>query len=348
MSPGPKPLRLPELQLVLATLHGHGGRMRLDDLAQRCRLSRAQVVEAVDRLRMVHAGEDTGSYVDIDIEDGWVDLGPGLDQGLGRRPLPLTPGEVAALAAAIRALAEGPAAAMARQAAEVLETITGLAAPEVRDALRRIDARIAVGADAGVADPLWSLLQRSVRNRMELDLEYHTASRDDVTTRRVHPRMLFGAEGYWYLWAWCLTREDHRMFRLDRIVSARATGATFHPPSSAPELPRTLGEHVTEQDGPDLRVRFDASVADWVRERAPDRPAVAAPDGSVIVSLPWRSRTFLAGWVLSFAGKAVVLEPDDLRREIADRLAAAFPDAVVPVAGRPLASPDVPPDAPPH
>lgn len=321
--------RLTRLQLVLATLHAHGDRMRLDDLAAACRMSPAEVLAAVDTLQMVH-GNDTGyAYVDIDIdEDGWVDLGPNLDQGLGRRPLPLTPGEVAALSAAVRALAEGPAANLAAEATAVLDKVVSLAAPPVRETLQRINARIAVGADVGVADPVWHDMVDAVRDHRELEIEYLTASRDDLTHRTVQPWTLVGREGYWYLRAFCLARGDERLFRLDRIVSAQPTGRTFPPPPPPGPDPSPRHERITDQQRPDVRIRFDASAADWVRERHPDRPTTTAPDGSIEVSLPWRSQTFLAGWVLSFGGRAVVVAPESLRREIRDRLAAAFPDAL--------------------
>lgn len=329
MKPTGKALDLSRLQLVLATLHAQGNRMALDDLAARCRMTRDEVVQAVARLQMVHGSDEMFGYVDIDIDEGgWVDLEPGLDQGLGRRPLPLTPGEVAALSAAVRALAEGPAAEMARDARGILDKIVELAGPPVREALARMDARIAVGAGLGVSDPLWALVVEGLRAHRELEIEYLTASRDELTRRTVRPWSIVGREGYWYLHAFCLARGEGRVFRLDRIVTARLTDTRFVPPPAGPPPLEPTVERVTDRRRPDIEVRFAAVVADWVRERHPDRPTRVLPDGAIVVSLPWQSQTFLAGWVLSFAGRAVVLAPCDLRRLVRDRLRAAFPEAL--------------------
>ncbi len=329
MKPNTATLGLSELQLVLATLHAHDGRMRLDDLAVRCRMSRDQLIQAVARLQLVHGSDETYGYVDIDIdEDGWVDLGPNLDQGLGRRPLPLTPGEVAALSAAVRALAEGPAVAMAQEARGILDKIVALAGAPVREALGRIDARIAVDTELGVSDPVWSVVLKALQAHQELEIEYLTASRDELTHRTVRPWAIVGREGYWYLHAFCLARGDGRMFRLDRIVSVHNTGEAFDPPAPEATLPSVSDEHVTERQRPDIQIRFAATVADWVRERHPDRVTHVEPGGTIVVSIPWQSRTFLAGWVLSFAGQAVVIAPPDMRRLVRDRLHAAFPEAV--------------------
>jgi proteasome accessory factor C len=304
-------------------------------------MTRDEVIQAVARLQLVHGSHETFDYVDIDIdEDGWVDLGPGLDQGLGRRPLPLTPGEVAALSAAVRALAEGPAAAMARDARGVLDKIVALAGAPVREALARIDARIAVGAGLGVSDPLWTVVLEGLRTHRELEIEYLTASRDELTLRTVRPWSIVGREGYWYLHAYCLARGEGRVFRLDRIVTARVTATSFVPPPPGTTTPEPTVERVTDRQRPDIEVRFDAAVADWVRERHPDRPTRELPDGAIAVSLPWQSQTFLAGWVLSFSGRAVVLAPQDMRRLVRDRLRAAFPEALD---APPLPAPDPPP-----
>lgn len=71
-------------------------------------------------------------------------------------------------------------------------------------------------------------------------------------------------------------------------------------------------------------VRFAPRVAPWIRERYEPAATTALADGGVDVRIPYDSQVFLAGWVLSFAGAATVVEPPSLRDEIRRRLSRSF------------------------
>jgi predicted DNA-binding transcriptional regulator YafY len=71
-------------------------------------------------------------------------------------------------------------------------------------------------------------------------------------------------------------------------------------------------------------VRFDGPAAAWARERHPAADVTERPDGSVVVRVPCPSPVWLAGWVVSFAGRARVIGPPELRAEVARRLKTAF------------------------
>jgi predicted DNA-binding transcriptional regulator YafY len=77
------------------------------------------------------------------------------------------------------------------------------------------------------------LLMTAIKNRNRVDLQYHTFGRDVPEIRQIEPMKLFFAPGQnnWYLDAFCLTRKDWRIFRLDRIVKVKMTGTRFLPRS---------------------------------------------------------------------------------------------------------------------
>ena len=50
-----------------------------------------------------------------------------------------------------------------------------------------------------------------------------------TTERSVHPLGLWFFGKVWTLVAWCETREDFRMFRLDRTTGVAITGERFRP-----------------------------------------------------------------------------------------------------------------------
>lgn len=315
----PAARELARLQLLVATLYRHGA-MRVEDLASRLSMTRGEVLAAVDRLQLVHGGDDSpAGYVDIDVDaTGMVEMTPGLDQGLGRRPLPLTQGEYTALCAAVRAAAAGPLAALATEADAVLARLEQAQSPAVRDRVRRHRERVAIGADNRPADPVWRTVRACLERGEEVELEYLAASSDEVTRRTVRPIEVVGRNGFWYLVAWCGLRGAERPFRLDRVVSARPTGRRF---ARGPARTRDVGAPPGSRMA---TVRFDRDLAGWVRERHPPERVRDLADGSVEVRVPFASAVWIAGFVVSHAGRAVVVDPPDLRDEVRRRLLAAF------------------------
>jgi proteasome accessory factor C len=306
------------LQLILATLRRAGGTMKVDDLAARVGLDRRALTDAVARLQMVHGDDERGyEFVDIDIDGDTVDLPPNLDQGLGRRPLPLTASEFAALAAAVRAACRGPVAPLGHEAAAILAKVM----PHVASAPAESPDPDALTIPAlEPTDDRWTDILAAARAGEDLEIEYWSASRDEVTRRRVTPLGLVNRDGTWYLDATCRLRDDERRFRMDRIVSCRRTGqpAPLPPAGEAAAGPRPGAAP------PVAVVRFAPRVAAWVRERHDPADVTDRDDGGIDVRIPYDSDVFLAGWVLSFAGAATVVEPAALRHEIRRRLSRSF------------------------
>ncbi|WP_248958751.1 helix-turn-helix transcriptional regulator [Sphaerisporangium perillae] len=75
------------------------------------------------------------------------------------------------------------------------------------------------GARAAVA----RVIEEALLHRRVLRIVYEARS-GAMTEREVEPGVFIGGRGgFWYLVGWCRLREDVRVFRLDRIVSAALT-----------------------------------------------------------------------------------------------------------------------------
>ena len=127
------------------------------------------------------------------------------------RPRRLTPAEGFAVAASAR----------------LIMAVPGPDDGALRRALAKLDAalgsREAIGVDVDAPSPL----PRSARpatpaRRVEID--YHSASRDESTTRVVEPVQVITMDGHWYLDAFCQRAGDMRRFRVDRIGAVRPHG----------------------------------------------------------------------------------------------------------------------------
>ena len=152
-----------------------------------------------------------GDYLDVDDDGEFVTIR--LADHFSR-PLRLTPAEGLALLAAGRTLLavpgtdpDGPlATALAKleHALDLPDVVVEVGEPTYLDAVRDAAAR---------------------GERVEID--YWSAGRDELTTRRIDPAVAFFAMGEWYVSAYCHRANDERMFRVDRIRALRPTGEHF-------------------------------------------------------------------------------------------------------------------------
>ncbi len=67
------------------------------------------------------------------------------------------------------------------------------------------------------------IIFESLREDLDLEIEYYTPKRDEYMTRRYSPKDLYFDGGGWYLNGYCHLRKEKRVFRLDRIKKAVIT-----------------------------------------------------------------------------------------------------------------------------
>jgi predicted DNA-binding transcriptional regulator YafY len=163
-----------------------------------------------------------------------------LDRSMSLPPLNFTAREAAAVAVALslsehvlfmrdaRSALQKIAAAMPERA---LQEASAMAAKV------RLLVRPGASPDAGIADTIW----RAVRGNLVVRIRY-TDGGGAETEREVEPQhVVIGPNGS-YLTAWCHLRDEERVFRMDRIISAELA----LPPSPRPQAaaaPSADGHH---------------------------------------------------------------------------------------------------------
>jgi proteasome accessory factor C len=236
------------------------------------------------------------------------------------RPLRLTPAEGVALVAAGRALLAVPGSDDAGPLATALA--------KLEDAVGATGG-IAVLVDA--ADHL-DQLREAVDRGDQIEIDYYSSARDEMTTRVVDPVRVFHALGAWYLAGWCHRAQADRLFRVDRVRSVRPTGerAEVHEQatSSGAGSAEADGDLVYRPAPDDLRVRLRlAPEAAWVAESIPVEERIERARGRVDVVLAVSGRAFLERLLLSLGPAAEVLGPPEakaIRAEAAQRVLARY------------------------
>jgi proteasome accessory factor C len=153
---------------------------------------------------------------------------------------------------------------------------------------------------------LVATLSDAIRSRRLVELEYLKEGEETPSTRVAEPYALERRLPHWYVHTYDRTSGGERSFRLDRMRSARKSRERFEPREGFE--PRGLS------DARPARIWYSPQVARWRVERGDARQLT---DGAAISEAPVGSPEWLVGEIFSYRGEAVVLEPLDLRRDIA-------------------------------
>lgn len=284
--------------------------LTVEEVAKALGISKDSLLEELELLTMVGRPPfQPDDYIDIYVDEEekvFVDL----DQNLSRPPR-LTAAEGVALAAAAELLRPAAADALSSALKKLERVLPEAARERYQQMARQLDLTLEA------PDGLATLSQAIVENR-EVTFDYFSAGRGQTESRRVQPREVFSHRGQWYLQAYCLTRAEERLFRLDRINALKSTPTRFQPPDN----PVHRSEPPPNAQGEEVRVRFSAAVAPYVQERFGDARWV--PGQPLEVRVPGDSARWLTRWVLSFGGEAQVLEPQWAREAVAEAAAVSL------------------------
>jgi predicted DNA-binding transcriptional regulator YafY len=165
---------------------------------------------------------------------------------------------------------------------------------------------------------IFDALARATARRQQLELAYRKAGAREPERRLIDPYHLANINGEWYLFAYDHERKDIRTFVPARVQTAKPTGKTFERSqqfSLEKRLRDSFGVHSGEGEY-DVVIRFDARVADYVREKKwhESQELRELKGGGVELRLKLSSLAEIQRWILGWGGDATVIKP----RELAD------------------------------
>ena len=214
-------------------------------------------------------------------------------------------------------------APLGRRVEEILEH-TGADPGEVA---RRI--RVLAMARRPVAGLVFRTAADAVLRRRRMRFLYKSRSRpgDRERGRDVSPQRLVHYRDNWYLDGWCHEQNALRIFALDQMREPSITDETAHEVDVA-ELDRVLksGYGIFAGEASAVAVlRFTPERAQWVSKEQwhPAQEGRLLEDGAYELRLPYSRPEELVMDVLKHGPHIEVVEPADLREQVAKLLAAA-------------------------
>ena len=306
-SPVP-PERFGLLQALLAYLLARCGEdtqaiIPAADIVERFRIPPESLEEHLQLLNLVNFGG--GCYaVYTELEDGQVHVEKELFGDTFRSPPRLTPLE----ARAIRLALEFVGPMIAADAHTPLERVRH----KLEETFGQFDLpQTSETRGARAEEKLVGSLTEGIRQQRLVEIEYQKEGEDTLSTRIVEPYLLERQLPNWYVHTWDRTRDAQRSFRLDRMRSARLQREGFERREGF--QPDRLSSAAVAAS-----IWYSKKIARWKVEEG----ARALDDGAAQANKAVGSEEWLVGEILGDRGEAVLLEPENLRKQVARRAKA--------------------------
>ena len=255
----------------------------IDEVCTRFGIARAQLLDDLSLASMVGIYPySPDALVEAVIEDDrvWVYYPLSFD-----RPLRLSAAEALALLAAGQVVLQSPGAdrngPLARGLAKVARSLDV-------DPSRQVDVQLGSPATTAL-----ERLDQAIRDRHQVEIDYYTYGRDELTTRVIEPYRLWTNLGTWYVVAWCHRAGGERQFRVDRVSRADLLDTPFTHEGEAP----TVAAYEPRPDDPRVTIELPPD-AGWVVEQYPVEGVEEAGAGRLRVTMaisgrPWLERLLL-------------------------------------------------------
>jgi proteasome accessory factor C len=303
---GPEPLALEVALAHYVASMPEGKEVPIEDLATEFGCSVGDIEGALQSVIEVE-DRDLTTISGVTIEDGRLikHLSGGYERGF-RRPVRLSP-------------VQGRAALLA------LDLVSGAADPgilhrlreKVREAVGEEVPEVASGGRGRTDSAVSEAIEHARSEKRVLEIRY--PSGDEVKARPIEPALMSNIEGAWYLNAHCRYADDARLFRLDRILSARVLDEHFE---ERPDMEmKTRFEDIDPRRYAAKKavIRFSSAIARWMEERPELDLVEEHPGGSADYILHYTDEAWAAKRVMQYLGEAVVVEPEELREEVRRR-----------------------------
>jgi proteasome accessory factor C len=294
--------RLLDLVPFLATHQG----IAIEDLANEFSISTSEIANDLTTLWMCGLpGYTALELMDLSFESGFVTISNAETLA---RPRALDRNEVLSLILGLETMLESTSSlknSLSEQIGLLIEKLS-----------RSLDIVRLIQAGTASSSTIRGEIEVSIRSRIPIEIEYHSATRDEISNRVIHPLEFISpsdSNPHEYLYAFCELSRGYRTFRVDRILKT-ITAQNVQPYSdredaisepAANRANRIVVEIASRER--DVVERFNLSPTS-LRDNSTKEAVVESftPD--------WAIRE-----IMSFGGEVALKSPQDLRESLRQR-----------------------------
>jgi predicted DNA-binding transcriptional regulator YafY len=146
-------------------------------------------------------------------------------------PFLFTEKEAAAIVIAEKFIVNNSDSSLVKNYSDAAAKIKAVLPGDEKDKMELLSSRLKIYSEKNtdkISSDL-SSLQFALTNYFLIKLRYHSVKKEDITERIVEPFALFHTNNCWMLVAFCRSRNDYRIFRLDRFLSFQILDEKFQP-----------------------------------------------------------------------------------------------------------------------
>lgn len=165
-----------------------------------------------------------------------------------------------------------------------------------------------------IKEKTFNLLKSAILDKKIISFSYFATNKDE-TNRKVKPvRLIFKGQD-WYLYAFCLLRNDFRYFKLNRIKKLEILQTNFEDDFEDVILKKEIKyENIIR-----VKVKFDKKVAFRVYDEL-STDIVEDDAGNLYAQIEMPSDYNLYSYIFSFGDMAEILEPIEIRVKIKEMI----------------------------
>lgn len=160
----------------------------------------------------------------------------------------------------------------------------------------------------------FNLLKEAILGKRVIHFIYYNP-RKEKSVRKVEPLKLVFKSKDWYLYAFCLERQDFRFFKLTRMRDLEIISETFIPK----ETPLILDKTFHEEKVVLVKLKFDKTMAFRVYDEFLEEITEDSM-GNLYVETKLPDNELLESYLFSFFNHVEVLEPIEVRERMQKKL----------------------------
>ncbi len=163
-----------------------------------------------------------------------------------------------------------------------------------------------------------NLINQSIEEKNIISFDYYDLY-NNQTIRKVEPYITVLKGGSWYLYAYCLLRENYRLFKICRIFDLNTTCDKFVERDDIKDFSAVnkVGYSRKEEQ---IKFRFSPEAKGRIPDFFDPREAVKCGDGSILYNISFPIDEWLISIILGLGEYVEILEPEFLREEIKNRI----------------------------
>lgn len=159
-------------------------------------------------------------------------------------------------------------------------------------------------------------IKKAILDRKRISFDY-ISSMGEKTSRVMEPMRLIFKGQAWYLWGYCNTKNDFRIFRISRIKNVKVSIEGFERRQYSDN--RLIDEPESIRPLVCLKLKFYSQALYRLYDDFDDEMIVRNSDGTCTVDVQFPEDEWVYGYLLSFGSYVEVLEPQHIKDIIADR-----------------------------